>query len=282
MSSPLLALLTARSIDLHGDEATAVAICASADCSAPVLAVGTWSNAILLYRLDDSRQPLGGTIITKHETSHASSLLLIPSASEIQLLAGLGDGSLVTYSLPGDTWTDSSVSKKTSSLGTLPLMLHPIGGACDNGVALGLSDRASILFQSSGRIEFSSANLQDVTAAAGVAVPGIGPCIAISTPTVLSLTKVNGLKKLQIATLDLGERNVSIVRYLPHSKAIACGATERRMDEQSGDLWQQSYMELRDPVSLQCEHFIIRLLPDKRETDETQCSSRLCCKSARK
>ena len=85
-----------------------------------------------------------------------------PSAqtSSASLLIGLSDGSMITYRLDQAAGGGLAVSdRKSSSLGTRPLQLRPVEGLKNGGddiVAVGLSERMSIIFESRGRVEFSS------------------------------------------------------------------------------------------------------------------------------
>ena len=238
---------------------SSLAIFSSDVLPSPVIAVATWEKEILLYDpegLQDGSSPVA--LIT--ENHFASSLLLKSTSagekSSLQLLAGLSDGSLVTYDIGGAEAIGglTFIGRKSSSLGTRPLTLHPITGTTETGeeelLAIGLSERTSVLFESKDRVEFSSVNLKDLTAAASITLPDIGNCIALASSSGLSISKVNGLKKLHIQTLDLGHRSVNKMTYLSSYKVMACGAVERTIDEETGDYWQKGYIELRDPSNL--------------------------------
>lgn len=225
----------------------------------PVVAVGTWANEILLYDLDRLQAGVS-PVAPITESFFASSLLLKSTvsgeSSSLQLLAGLSDGSLVTYDIgQADNAGGIAINgRKSSSLGTLPLTLHPISGTTETGeeelLAIGLSERTSVLFESRDRVEFSSVNLKDITAAASTTLPDNGNCIVLASPTGLSISKVNGLKKLHIQTLDSEHRSVNKLVYLSSYKVMACGAVERHIDQETGDYWQKAYFELRDPTNL--------------------------------
>lgn len=223
------------------------------------MAVGTWTNEVILYDLD--RLQAGSSPVAPiTESFFASSLLLKPASSgetsSLQLLAGLSDGSLITYDIgQSDTAGGIAVtSRKSSSLGTRPLTLHPIGGTTESGeeelLAIGLSERTSVLFESRDRVEFSSVNLKDTTAAASTNLPAYGDCIVLASSTGLQISRVSGLKRLHIQTLDLDHRSVNKLAYLSSYKVMACGAVERHIDQDTGDYWQKAYFELRDPTSL--------------------------------
>ena len=223
------------------------------------MAVGTWTNEILLYDLD--RLQAGTSPVAPVTESFFASSLLLKSASSgetssLQLLAGLSDGSLITYDLgqSDNAGGITIISRKSSSLGTRPLTLHPISGTTESGeeelLAIGLSERMSVLFESRDRVEFSSVNLKDITAAASTTLPGHGDCVVLATASGLSVTRVSGLKRLHIQTLDLEHRSVNKLAHLASHQVMACGAVEHHIDQETGDYWQKAYFELRDSANL--------------------------------
>jgi hypothetical protein len=90
----------------------------------------------------------------------------IESASS--LFIGLGDGSLVSYTLKAkDSITVDLNSKKTLSLGTRPVTLHCVqtGGNVEDGTSsepavFVASDRSTIVSRSGGKLTYASANLK--------------------------------------------------------------------------------------------------------------------------
>ena len=161
----LLLLIRHRECSISS-EISSLSIIAGSAYPSPILAVGTWSNEILLYTLDhlQSPEPLVTTI---SELFFASSLLLKPSiastspASGVQLMAGLSDGLMVIYDIEQSEKGGGLTIKgrKASSLGTRPLRLCPIEGAVGSEekiVSVGLSERMSVIFEARDRVDFSS------------------------------------------------------------------------------------------------------------------------------
>ncbi|WWD20338.1 hypothetical protein CI109_104814 [Kwoniella shandongensis] len=242
-------------------EISAVSIIQSTSLPSPVIAVGTWFNEIILYTLDQLKA--GDTSVTTlSEQFFASSLYLKPSignttsTSGIQLFAGLSDGSLIIYDLEpsGDNANIVVKSRKASSLGMRPLNLCPVEGATGSAdeqvVAVGLTERMSVVFQSKDRIDFSSVSRKDVTAATAIRTPTFGNSLVLASTSGLSLVRVNSLKKLYIQTLDLGDRSANKVVSLNDQKVLGVGATVRTMDQQTGEVLQSSFLEIRDAATL--------------------------------
>ncbi len=132
----------------------------------PIIAVGNWSNEILLYTLDHLR--FGESVVTTiSESFYASSLMLKPSVAEttstsgVQLIAGLSDGSMIIYDvdLSGEGGGLTVKGRKASSLGTRPLRICSVSGASkreEKIIAVGLSERMSVIFEAKDRVDFSS------------------------------------------------------------------------------------------------------------------------------
>lgn len=145
-----------------------------------LVAVATWTNEILLYTV--AQLHTGSDIFTSPEhcalldavpktptripVPHVASSLLFREGA--QLMAGLSDGTMVTYDLEllaqdapevKDRGQVVVKGRKASSLGSRPLSLCPTPGMTvgdDSVVAVGLTERMSVVFQSKDRLDFSS------------------------------------------------------------------------------------------------------------------------------
>lgn len=149
------------------NEVYTVAVISRSSLPSPVIAVSTWSGELLLYSLDHLRtaDPL---VTALQEPFAATSLLLRPASSSetssgMQLFAGLNDGTMVVYDLELDSNGGGvkTFNRKASGLGTRPLQLMPVTEINNNEetiVGIGLSERMSVVFESKGRIDFSTVN----------------------------------------------------------------------------------------------------------------------------
>ena len=178
---------------------------------------------------------------------------------------------MVTYDLEpsGDQGEIVVKGRRVSSLGVRPLKMCPIKNLSsgeENVVAVGLTERMSVVFESRDRIDFSTASrkvssslnrlrwlirYQDVVAAVDVSSPSLGNALVLATSSGLSFTKVNSLKKLSVQTMDTGTRTTNKLISLNHHPLLALGSTSRLMDQQTGDVLQTSYFELRDQTTLE-------------------------------
>ncbi|EIW71360.1 hypothetical protein TREMEDRAFT_71141 [Tremella mesenterica DSM 1558] len=233
-----------------GGEIASVAIL---DGLSPIVVTSTWTNEIFLFTLDQLRSPdmQGSTI---RENSFCASLQLCPLSGGARLLAGLSDGTMVTYHIESSANNALELSeRKAVSLGTQPLRLSPTSLSCgdDRIISVGLSERMCVISESRERIESSSVNRNDTRAAATINTPSHGSCLALATSSGISLVKPTSLKKVHVRTLDLGHRSVSRLTNISPLKAIAAGSTERPFDRETGEIHQSSYVELRDSTTLE-------------------------------
>lgn len=160
-----MVLTRSRSCAISGEIAS-LSVLSASTLPSPIIAVATWANEILLYSLDHLRS--GEPVVTTiSESFFASSLLLkrcnasTSSTSEVQLVAGFSDGSMIIYDvdLSGEGGGLSVKGRKASSLGTRPLRLCPASSSSNSEeriVAVGLSERMSVIFEGRDRIDFSS------------------------------------------------------------------------------------------------------------------------------
>ena len=252
------------------------------DLPSPIIAVATWSNDILLYTLDQLRSAVP-EVTTISEQFFATSLLLKKSTvtssptSGAQLVAGLSDGSMIIHDIeiPGDAGNLIVKGRKASSLGSRPLRLCSTMSATkgeEKIIAVGLSERMSVIFEARDRIDFSSVSKkagtipligthtayrpQDITAVASIHSQSLGECLILANANSLCFAKVNSLKKLQVQTLDLNETSVGKLVSLSEHSLLGVGATNRTMDPQTGDVLQSGRFELRDQTSLKCMSYL--------------------------
>nr|XP_018260261.1 uncharacterized protein I303_07178 [Kwoniella dejecticola CBS 10117]OBR82419.1 hypothetical protein I303_07178 [Kwoniella dejecticola CBS 10117] len=240
-------------------EIASISIISSPSVPSPILAIGTWSDEILVYSI--AQIQAGSTAVTSLTESHyASSLHLqesvssLTSTSGVQLLAGLSDGSLVVYDLEpsGPNGEVNSKSRKVTSLGNRPLNIEPTTGPTVSGdkvIGVGLTERMSVIFESGERIDTSSVSRKDVICATSLNSPTHGEILVLVSSDELSFVKINSLKKLSISTLDLGDRSATkIIAYNEH--LLVDGVVVKTMDAQNGEVLQMSSLELRDSVTL--------------------------------
>jgi DNA damage-binding protein 1 len=81
----------------------------------------------------------------------------------------------------------------------------------------------------------------------------MGDCLVLANPKGLSVTKINSLKKLSVQTFDLHDRSAGKLVSLDEQRLLGVGSTVRKMDDETGEVVQSGFFELRDPATLRCE-----------------------------
>ncbi|ODN74495.1 hypothetical protein L202_06876 [Cryptococcus amylolentus CBS 6039] len=218
----------------------------------PIVAIATWTTQIYLYTLSqlaDSSKPV---VLTQE--AYATSLQLksaVAGSHSAQLLAGLSNGTLLTYDISVDNEALVSKSRKSTSLGSQPLVLFPTTSPQDGPsiISIGITERMSVIFESNSKTEFSSVNKKDILAVADLQTSS-GPVFAVySASSGLSLVRVTSLKKLHVQTCDMGSTSTSKLAHVEHLGAVACGAT-KRLVLKDGDLEETNWVEIRDESAL--------------------------------
>jgi DNA damage-binding protein 1 len=214
----------------------AVTVDISADGA--LIAVSDWSGSVQLF------DAAGVAVYTTTEQAYAASLLFMPG----QLLAGLSDGTCVTYDL-------GTKARTQSSLGSRPLNLVPVEVACSDEVvfAAGISERLSLVFESRGHTEVSASGKKGVVAAASVSTEALGSCLVLATSQGLCFSRLTSLKTLHVQTLDLGSKSATRVATVPDMKLLAVGTVTQTLAQDTGDVLQVSGVEIRDSTTLKRE-----------------------------
>ncbi|WVQ75561.1 hypothetical protein IAR50_005188 [Cryptococcus sp. DSM 104548] len=220
----------------------------------PIIAISTWIGHIHLYSLPHLAPP--GADIALGQGAYATSLQLkdpVQESASAQLLGGLSNGTLVTYDISINNGDLVLQSRKSSSLGSQPLILFPALSPQNQDepriISIGTTERMSVIFESNARTEFSSVNRKDILAVAQLETSS-GPVFAVySASAGLSLVRVTSLKKLHVQTCDMGSTSTSKLAHIGHLGAVACGTTKRLVLE-DGDIEETNWVEIRDESTL--------------------------------
>lgn len=209
-------------------------------------AVGLWTE-IAVHLLDvPSLSPvhveaLGGSVQTR-------SLLLTQLDGSHYLLAGMGDGALVSFSLSAvDTSAAAAASpvpaspwvlgdKKRSTLGSQPVNLCPFRFDGGEQHVFAACDRPTVIKSVRGRLSFSNVNMSDVALMCPFHTEEFPDCLALATPEELTIGTVDDIQKLYVRTIHLGESPVRVV-HVPGAGVLAVGTLGDVVD---GDLGVES------------------------------------------
>ncbi|KAF8318997.1 hypothetical protein DL93DRAFT_2225425 [Clavulina sp. PMI_390] len=155
-----------------------------------------------------------------------SAKLVSGSMTAIFLLAGLVNGTLVTYEL--DPETHLVRSRRALLLGNIPLILTPCryqpsagGGSKVDGyqnVVFVGGSRPTIVFLDGKRLQHSPINLKDVSAACTFNSPAYSDGLILSRNENLIIGKIDTLHELQIHTKMYGRENPIKMAHDPVNK----------------------------------------------------------------
>ncbi|KIM43302.1 hypothetical protein M413DRAFT_444121 [Hebeloma cylindrosporum] len=195
--------------------------------------VSYWSsNIIELFTIEK------GTLTSSNETrtpplpAVVRSILLYNFGSDTSskgsdyqpyLLAGLGDGSVVSFTLKDGSLKD----QKILSLGHAPVTLTPCVVDGKKSV-FAAGNRATVFFCDKNRLVNSAVVLKEIAAGCKLNTRLFPSSIILATPTGLSIGSVRNLNKIHIRSTFLGLDNPRQITHEPLLKAfgVACSRTE--------------------------------------------------------
>ena len=162
--------------------------------------VGMWNDLSLrvlaLPSLAEvSREVVGGEVIPR-------SALLCPFApSSVYLLAGIGDGRLLSFALSPTTGALSQ--RKSLTLGSQPLSLSPFRS---NGAlhVVAACDRPTVVYCLQGRLLYSNVNLKQVTHVASFSTATFPSSLAFASASHLTIGPIDSIQKLHVQSVPLG------------------------------------------------------------------------------
>jgi len=177
---------------------------------AVLVAIGLWNDVtVRLLALPDLQevlcQPLGGD-------TQARSVMLHQFGNVAYLLAGLGDGHLISFILETSDMGPTLVSKKKVALGTQPIALSVFRNNGQNCV-FAASDRPTVVYSSNEKLLFANVNVGEVTLAAPFHSELFPDCLALATEGNLIIGTIDDIQKLHVHTIPLGESPRRIVHH---------------------------------------------------------------------
>ena len=171
-----------------------------------LLAVGLWTDsALLVLQLSSLRQLLrtsGGSESQLRAQAQARAVMLtrLGDCAGLTLLAGLGDGTLLVYSL-----TDSRVElMRRLTLGTQPIALTQF--TSKDGVCVFAScDRPTVVYGHNDKVSFSAVNFGSVTGMAAFHSELFPECLALISGSALTVAAVDDIRNVNVQTFPLHE-----------------------------------------------------------------------------
>ncbi|KAI0720554.1 CPSF A subunit region-domain-containing protein [Cerioporus squamosus] len=203
-----------------------------------LIAVSFWSNRVAILSVGPNADVLSTVCETTLPALPRSVLLhnfgkgAGPGSPDfhLHLLAGLADGTLVTYAVRDKELHD----RKQSSLGNAPASLS----VCDvdgRTVVFASGARANVLFWDKQRVRPSPTSLKDVVKGASLNAAAFPSCLVIATSSALLIGRIRGVDKMQIRTIPLGLDNPRKIAYHAGQEVVGVACT-RTAPGRIGDL----------------------------------------------
>ena len=216
-------------------------------------ALGLWTDLTLrvlaLPSLAEvSREAVGGEVIPR-------SVLLCPfSPSSVFLLAGLGDGQLLSLSL--STSSGALSGRKRLTLGSQPIALSPFrtGGRLHVFAAC---DRPTVVYCAQERLLYSTVNLKDVHHMASFSTSTFPASLAFASSTHLVIGPIDSIQKLHIQTVPLAAQPRKVAWFKDEHCLLVLVSRFVR-DDSRRDTQGVQWRELSELLALDDEGFEVR------------------------
>ncbi|KAF8072489.1 DDB1A [Scenedesmus sp. PABB004] len=196
---------------------------------ASLAAIGSWSMQASLLALPGLTplvtQPLGGEVIPR-------SVALAEFEGAAYLLCGLGDGQLHNWRLAPETAALSEHKKVV--LGTKPILLSAFSSGGQRHV-FAASDRPTIIYSANRKLLYSNLNANEVAFLCSFNTSSFPDSLALVKGQQLSLGAIDGIQKLHIRTVPLGEQPRRIA-HQPETKTLGVATISTPAGISPGDV----------------------------------------------
>uniref|UniRef100_A0A383VG15 DNA damage-binding protein 1 n=1 Tax=Tetradesmus obliquus TaxID=3088 RepID=A0A383VG15_TETOB len=180
---------------------------------AGLAAVGSWSMQVALLSLPDLKpvvtEDLGSEVIPR-------SVALAEFEGQAYVLCGLGDGQLHNWRWEPESSSLSDHRKVV--LGTKPILLSAFSSGGQRHI-FAASDRPTIIYSNNRKLLYSNLNENEVAFLASFSTASFPDSLALVKEASLSLGTIDGIQKLHIRTVPLGEQPRRIA-HQPGSRSL--------------------------------------------------------------
>lgn len=163
------------------------------------------------------------------------------------ILVGMGDGTLLSYSLR-DLNKGILMDQKNTIIGTLPINLSRFVTPNSTNV-FAISDQPTIIYGSNGKLSFSSVNLKETTCMSSFISSTFSSTIVVVSEDNIKIGSINSLQQLQIQTIPLGELPRRIC-YHNKQKIFGILTIKLSLEHSNGNEIQTSYLKILDAIGL--------------------------------
>ncbi|BGP43549.1 hypothetical protein JCM10449v2_007590 [Rhodotorula kratochvilovae] len=163
------------------------------------------------------------------------------TAEEATLLAGLGNGTLVSLGVDlANGAFAPSASAKAVALGKRPLLLTEISHGAGQRAVFVASDRPTIVSKSKDRLVYSGVNLADTHAVA----PLPSGLLALASPSALTLGRIGAIQQVDVRTVPLDEDEPRRIAHDAEGRCFVVACARRDVDRATGETSVQGVVRL--------------------------------------
>ncbi|CAK4097320.1 unnamed protein product [Aphanomyces euteiches] len=208
--------------------------------------VGLWSElSVSIVSLPtlaiESSVLLGGEVLPR-------SLLSVRFQDKPYLLVGMGDGTLLTYTMDGSGLHD----KKKVSLGAQPILLSPFRSK-DVMNVFASSDRPTVIYAQHGKLVFSNVNVKQVNVMCPFNSVALPDCLALASAEELTIGTIDNIQKLHVQSVPLQEWPRRLA-HDAHSHTLAVCTVKYTMDDNHLEEIEVGFVRLIDDQSFDTLH----------------------------
>lgn len=179
-----------------------------------------------------------------------STLLASVETSQHFFFAGLGDGHLLTFRI--DAATGSLTERKKVPLGRTPVSLS-VFKTPSAMLVFCACDRPTVVYSQSRKLVFSNVNLSDITSMVPFHTEDYPHCLALASPSALSIGMVNEIQKLHVKKVPLNGEAPRRIAHHKSSKTLVVALEGEKLDADpmsSSSATATSQQTLYESVSL--------------------------------
>ncbi|QSL66714.1 hypothetical protein MERGE_001098 [Pneumocystis wakefieldiae] len=173
-------------------------------------------------------------------------IISLTGINEPIVLIGMGDGTLLSYSLK-DLNNGVLINQKSITIGTLPVNLSRF--ITPNNIdVFAISDEPTIIYGDNGKLSFSSVNLKETTCMSSFISTTFSSTIVVVSEDNIKIGSLDSFQQLQIQTIPLGELPRRVY-YHDKQKIFGVLTIKLYLEDSSGNEIQSSYLKILDPTS---------------------------------
>ena len=191
--------------------------------------IGLWGNfSLRILRIPSLEQvaeePIGSQFPAR------STMLASVEVNQHFFFAGLGDGHLLTFRI--DAVTGALSERKRVPLGRTPVSLS-VFKTSSAILVFCACDRPTVVYCQSRKLVFSNVNLSDITSMVPLHTETFPHCLALASPSALSIGMVNEIQKLHVKKVPLNGQAPRRIAHHKASKTLIVALEGEKFDDET-------------------------------------------------